>query len=220
MNALEFKKWFAAHRAAFPGIDRQLADMASNIIAIDGERITSADVLKSWKDTLADLPLPACLEATKRLAKGEQEYPRFLEDHPRLMRAVAKTIQLEGGPKKPPGPIRDREGNDRAECVDCLDFGVITIFSLDTMREVRDGQDAREGWKPKSCAIRCHCKWGRFYFGMTKGNESQGALFFQRDRMPPCEWRPTSEDVERLREFVNSNGRSRREPAFDEWNNS
>lgn len=220
MNAAEFKKWFAAHRAAFPGIDRQLADMASNVIAIDGERMTSADVLRSWKETLTDLPLTACLEATKRLAKGDQEYPRFLEDHPRLVRSVSKSVQLEGGPKKPPGPVRDREGNDRAECPDCMDYGVITIFAIETMRDVREGQDVREHWRPRSCAIRCHCKWGRFYLGMTKGNDDQSKLFFQSDRMLACEQRPTADDVERLRDFIEARPRREVNAELDAWNNS
>jgi len=215
MTTTEFKKWYSAHRSAFPGIDRQISEMVGSRQHGESEPLTSQDVLRSWKETLHAVEFDDAIAATALLASGDKEYPRYLDDHPRLVLEVARKLKSRRAPAKPPGPqlkqIGPHEYEDTFECSICRDDGNVVVFSLDAMHAMRDGTYQRT--RPpipryQTNVVRCSCKWGDYYSGTYP-------VMFDANKM--VELRngntPRDEDVERLKAFVSQPV----EPTWQEW---
>ncbi len=198
MNRKEFRTWFREFRSVNASIDGWIAKMPATAPDEDYTGATQDGLASAWFEVLSDVDFKQAQAATKALARGDASAPLSFQDFPKEIRRIARSGK--GKREFPPGP-KLVAGLLSAECPDCMDLGIISIFTIETIRDVRDGRDGDSDWQPRSNAIRCHCKWGKFYWGLTNGNEYQAVLFFQPKMMVPCEKLPTAGDVERLRDF-------------------
>jgi hypothetical protein len=216
MNQKEFRDWYKQHRSCFPGIDRWFADMLDSQRSIsdaDRAKLTQADVLLAWKGCLEDVDLIDACRATRILHRGEaKELPRSFDDHPRVIRDIARQMRRSGHSTEPFGPklkqIADGQYEDTFKCPTCRDWGLVEVWhpkAMDAMREGRYG----EAFTRYTWTTRCNCEAG------DRRPECIDLRYNERT-MLKIEHGGMQADVDRLREFIKIENR---EPAFDDWNN-
>jgi hypothetical protein len=220
MNQKDFAQWFAAHRAQFAMIDAWIANFPtpSEVAgSSDPNRVTQASLAKAWFNTLADLDIDPCLEATRLMAKGDEALPASWDLHPQRIRAIAKRLatRTSSGERFRFGPRVSRDGEETFRCLMCRDDGMVLIFHDAAVVAMRKGTYGGPRTVYTAMVI-CDCEAGEYRKRQRMFQDGHIREYSSsRDvRIESGMSYPTAEDVERLRQFVES---EKREPAFDAW---
>lgn len=156
MTKAEFTTWQAFHAARFPMWQSWL-----NNLARDGATVKQADVLAAMFDTLADVTLNDAREATRALARGDEPEIDRYEDHPKVVRAVARRYSSDriraAGDK-----LRVVNGEPTYRCPKCQDVGMRTVFDAATMKCARNDPDGILSRRKHAytCIVACTCHRG------------------------------------------------------------
>lgn len=163
MNAVEFLNWQGFHAARFPLWGSFLRNLPKD--ACEGQA-TQGDVLAAMAETLADVSLADAKEATRRLARGDEFDVDKFDQHPKVVRAIARRISsdrlkvtLQG--RKPP-----RE--PRFTCKMCWDEGVVTVWHPETVRDCRTLEGCEAILASKKTAYTCVVACGACQLGADK----------------------------------------------------
>ncbi len=154
MNNGEFRKWFDAHRAAFPAVLTWLEKFPP--IATEAQP-SRAEIMAQWLDTLHDQKLDHCLTASAALGRGEYPPPEFPGETARAVRKLAREIAYRDF-KLSPLPIENYQQR-RYNCLRCLDDGRVICWHPFAMHAAKEGKFPH----PKAmltCAVRCDCSAG------------------------------------------------------------
>lgn len=201
MTKEQFREWIAHHQAAFPGIASWLAKIDK--AADSPTDLRSAAILGSWFRVLADVELIDAKAATDAMAKGDIDEPRSYDGHAKAVRKAGKTRTFDRGRQQQRSGPQYIGGEQVFRCGDCLDSGMILVWHQRSMQAVRDGTFGGRLTR-YSCGVKCTCPAGE------KWRHIEHA--FDPKLMVPCDYHPSPEDHEALRQFVG------RENAGREWN--
>jgi hypothetical protein len=141
MTRTEFEEWIEYHCQAFPTFREDFSSGTRNI--------------SQWYGTLRRVSLKCAKQATMEML-GDP--PKFLNDHPSVVKKWAKAHNGIEGEQRPKPKVID--GQVTFTCDKCQDTGHISVFLPESMRAMRDG---RFGWLEAHLlgAAACSCEWGR-----------------------------------------------------------
>ena len=155
MNAAEFQQWFENHCRFFPGVAAWLSRLPPPA--------TAEGVLAAWQEVLAQYPLEAAREATRRMATGLLEVPLRAERHVYAVRDWCRSQQSQPArPKRHFAP----GGEETFACPICEDYGTVLVVHPEVVAKLRRGEEIRF---PYEVAVACRCpagdRWGREELG-------------------------------------------------------
>lgn len=136
MTRDEFRDWFRFFRARFPSITSWLGKFPlAHDSASESQRLqpTQKEILTGWHETLGKTELKDALEATRKLASGEEEMPPSFDRIPASVRMAAlkmRRAQVFAAPKK----TDTRETTYR--CKLCQDSGFVPVIYPDDVAEI------------------------------------------------------------------------------------
>lgn len=156
MTDPEFREWFAHHIARFTGIGSWLAKFTRDP--------SQDDVRYAWADSLRDIGLDDAKAATDAMHRGDEEYPKSFDDHPRSVRRIAGRFRAERSQER--NRRRFIDGEETVSCRECRDTGDLQAWHSLAVKAARKGDlfhptlnpDAR-GQPYKTC-VRCDCDAG------------------------------------------------------------
>lgn len=151
MNDPDFQDWLNRHRAAFPSLDSDLERISKGGTAV-------TQVIATWRSVLRDVALPDAIEATMRLARGDDEPPRRIDDHARVIRAVARRIS--GGRLRIRSAPRMIDGQPVYDCHLCSDTGMRTVWHSRAVQAMHEGKFGGPGTQ-YTAAVACGCERGQ-----------------------------------------------------------
>lgn len=111
MNRPEFDKWFDYHRGNFPGIEKWLEKMTSQVQVVQ---------LDAWYRILLHIKPEEAHAATEQLFANADEAPRWYERHPQAVAAIARKSRVN----RP----QFVNGEQAYKCLLCEDDGRVVIW--------------------------------------------------------------------------------------------
>ncbi|MEX2138594.1 MAG: hypothetical protein WD894_04995 [Pirellulales bacterium] len=200
MKTTDFENWLHLHRSAFPAIDAWLAKFPSDADkqtrGLSASTLTAGDVLRAWQTILSDVEAADAIEATRRLARGDEELPRSFDDYPRAVRRIARSIAGERA--KAARSTRLIDGLDTYRCPLCRDTGGVTVWHPKSVAAMHRGTFGERGAKA-TALVRCSC---------DAGSKLQWcSAVFDADGWVVCSGVSDLASIERLEKFVEQKGR-------------
>lgn len=214
MDRDDFKRWYAAHRAAFPSVDSWMGKMPREPNQETGE-LSMREVLGQWFDALQAESLADCLAATRGMNRGDLEVPdsRAVENHARFVRRHAAEIRTSRTKQAAITPPKRVNGEIAYKCPKCWDTGLCTVLQPSAMRLVCRGEVEHRS-QLKTTGVRCHCDAGQNF---------RNTFFLELREHSMClaPASPTLEDVPRFVEWFDTRAERMEnyEPAFADFNN-
>lgn len=160
MTPAEYKTWYAFHAARFP-------NWASFMVNLDKfpapNKPTTSEASQAIYETLADVGLTDAIEASRRLARGDESEIDQMDQHAKAVRGVARRLSGER--------LRLASASTRCigkeptfRCLRCEDVGVVTVWHPETVRECRDADLAEliiaRKRQTYTCVVACDCAKG------------------------------------------------------------
>lgn len=190
MDSREFERWYAIHRASYPGLDTWLAGLSDRRPPIDPQ-----DTLRAWRGVLKHVSFAGAKAATEAMLSGDLEEPRGFERHPGAIRRYAQEFdgRTGGGRANRRGPMGGKivGGEVVYDCPRCEDSGMRTVWHSQTVQAVRDQAEKVICY---SAAVGCECDRGK---RLTAKTPLLGTFDAARDFL-----RADYPDLERLRAAV------------------
>lgn len=128
MTRDEFRDWFRFFRARFPSITSWLGKFPlAHDSASESQRLqpTQKEILTGWHETLGKTELKDALEATRKLASGEEEMPPSFDRVAASVRMVALRIRRTQRFAEP------KQGDAKEptfRCWRCTDTGFVPVI--------------------------------------------------------------------------------------------
>lgn len=196
MNEPDFQDWLKRHRAAFPSLDGDLERAAKG-----GTSVT--EILRIWFAVLRDVSLADAIDATLRLARGDDEPPRRVDDHARVVRAVARRASGERLRFKKREP-RIINGQYVYDCHLCSDTGMRTVWhslAVAAMYEGKYVEAGNRGCTELTAVVACGCERGQAM--MVRGDNGKLEPMQRFDSSRHLDYDPHDrERVQKLHDFA------------------
>ncbi len=166
MDTIEFRLWLKHHKGAYPGLAIWLK--------------ANPDQIAHWGRLVELFDLAEAIAATNRLVEAEDQ-PRGYKDHPREIKArILADRGVSGRVPEKHGPVVQHDCLV-SSCARCQDYGVISILSPRTVKQLRAG----ECHGLVTCVIACDCANG-YRWAKTLPRWSDRHSFVRYDDVLNC----------------------------------